>query len=188
MHIKWLFAVLAAELAGTHALQVPEAAVEVGQVVEARVEGDVRNRTVGLDQLAAGQAGAQLVEVRDQGAAGLAPEEPAESRDAQVGRGGGLGQRDALRAAVVEEAAHAVDAARVAVLVGLDRVADEAAAAAVHDAGELDLGMVVPVEAEARVAAPAAEKRRGAAGGDALDAGLHGTNVSQAGHQRPERR
>src|SRR6185369_14862938 len=99
---------LTTELPGVHALQFQELAVEVGQVVEPRVEGDVRNRPIRLDQLPAREPRAQLVQVGHQRPARAAAEEAAERRNAQVGRGRRLGQADPPRAPLVQEPAHAV--------------------------------------------------------------------------------
>src|SRR5688572_31088660 len=104
MHISWSpLLELATELPGVHPLQLQELPVEIRQVVEARIERDVGNRTVRLDQLPAREARAQLVEIGDERPPRPAPEKAAEGRDAQVGRGRRFGQADPPRAPLVEE-------------------------------------------------------------------------------------
>jgi len=66
---------LAAELARRHSLDLEEAAVEVGDIVEADLVADVRHLSVGLHQQLAGTVDADAVDEVGEGVSGRTAEE-----------------------------------------------------------------------------------------------------------------
>lgn len=109
---------LPAEIRRRHALDLEEAAVEVGHVVEAHLVADRRHVAVGVHQELAGLADAHAVDEVGERVARRATEE---AREAALGHAqalADLGHRQRLGAALADAADHRVDLRHRLVVVG----------------------------------------------------------------------
>ena len=75
---------MAAEFSGWHAAGKPERAVEIREVAEPDIEGDLADGSPGFQELSAGFAQAQVGQVGLEGFAHQPPEKPAESSRTQA--------------------------------------------------------------------------------------------------------